>query len=150
MKVLLGGPMKPEIEKYFLQFPEEVQKRLKRVREIFIEVVPDCDEDIKYQMPTILWKGNLIHYAAFKKHLGVYPLPGVLRDLEEETRDYVTGKGSIQFPHDKELPEELIRRIVTMRKEEREREEKEKEKSAAGQGKSGKHRDKGAARPGGV
>lgn len=78
----------------------------------------------------------------------------VLRDLEKETRGYVTGKGSIQFPHDKELPEEPIRRIVIMRKEEREREEMEKgkgkEKSAAGQEKSGKRQEKGAARPEGV
>ena len=108
--------MKPEIQQYISQFSESIQKRLSRIREIFFEEVPDADEAIKYLMPTIIWHGNLIHYGAFKNHIGLYPLPNVLEQLKEEIREYTAGKGSIQFDNTKELPEDLIRTIVKMRK----------------------------------
>jgi uncharacterized protein YdhG (YjbR/CyaY superfamily) len=111
--------MKPEIEAYFSHFSPEIQSRLLRVREIFLGEVPDADEAIKYQMPTILWHGNLIHYAAFSRHIGVYPLPSVLIELKDEIGGYKTGKGSIQFSNDELLPEDLIRKIVIKRKEEK-------------------------------
>lgn len=111
--------MKPEIEAYFSRFPPETQARLRRVHDIFLASVPDADEAIKYQMPTLLWHGNLIHYAAFSHHIGVYPLPTVLVELKEEIAGYKTGKGSIQFPNDEPLPEDLLRKIVTKRREEK-------------------------------
>ena len=70
--------MNKEVESYIKAFPAEIQQRLLLIRSIFLEVVPDAEEDIKYRMPTIVWHGNLVHYAAFKNHIGIYPLPHVL------------------------------------------------------------------------
>lgn len=111
--------MNKEVESYIKGFPADIQERLLSIRSICLEVVPDAEEDIKYRMPTIVWHGNLVHYAAFKKHIGIYPLPHVLEVLREEIKGYVSGKGSIQFDNDKPLPEALIRRIILTRKEEK-------------------------------
>ncbi|HBD93740.1 MAG TPA: hypothetical protein DC057_06170 [Spirochaetia bacterium] len=108
--------MKVEIQHYISQFPENIQQKLLRIREILYEEVPDADEAIKYQLPTIIWHGNLIHYGAFKNHIGIYPSPNVLEQLKEEIKEYTTSKGAIQFNNVKELPEDLIRKIVIMRK----------------------------------
>lgn len=118
--------MNPEIELYIFRFPKEIQERLLRVREIFLEEAPGADEAIKYQMPTIVRDGNLIHYAAFKNHIGVYPLPHVLAELKEEIKGYVSGKGSIRFSNEEPLPEDLIRKIVRKRIEEKEKESTKK------------------------
>lgn len=118
--------MKKSIEDYFARFDGETQRRLNVIRDILFEIVPEADEDIKYQMPTVIYHGNLIHYAAFKNHVGIYPLPNVLTLLENETRGYKTGKGSIQFQNDEPLPVELIRKIALARKEEKDRELREK------------------------
>lgn len=126
--------MKKEIADYFAQFDGDVRQRLAKVREIFLEEVPGCDEGIKYRMPTILWNGNLIHYAAFKSHIGVYPLPTVLEALKEETASFKQGKGSIQFAHVEPLPEDLIRKIIRLRKAEREAEVASKKQATPGRG----------------
>jgi uncharacterized protein YdhG (YjbR/CyaY superfamily) len=111
------------IEAYFGQFEGETRRRLARIREIMIETVGDCDEDIKYRMPTIIYRQtNLIHYAAFAHHIGVYPLPHVLELLAADIAGYKSGKGSIQFPNDEPLPEALIRKITQTRKDERDAE----------------------------
>jgi len=68
--------MNTKIESYITSFPPETQERLLQIRSIFLKEVPDAQEDIKYQMPTLIWHGNLIHYAAFKNHIGVFP-PGI-------------------------------------------------------------------------
>ncbi|MEJ5184471.1 MAG: DUF1801 domain-containing protein [Rectinemataceae bacterium] len=114
-------PMLPEIETYFSSFPDEVRQRLHTIRNLAFELVPDATEAIKYRMPTIIWHGNFLHYAAYERHIGLYPLPGVLEALKDELKAYKTGKGSIQFPHDRPLPLELIRRIMLLRLEERKR-----------------------------
>lgn len=111
--------MDSAVQAYIGRYPAEIQARLLRIREIFLSEVPDSSEDIKYQMPTIVWNGNLIHYAAFAKHIGVYPLPEVLIALKEEIKGYKAGKGSIQFSNDKPLPEDLIRLIARTRLKER-------------------------------
>lgn len=112
----------PDVLAYFDSAPPAVRERLLAVRAIFLDEVPDGEEAIKYRMPTILWNGNLVHYAAFKDHLGVYPLPETLAILKDETAGYKSGKGSIQFPHDKPLPLTLIRKIVRVRMAERRKE----------------------------
>ena len=121
--------IKKEIEDYFAQFPVDIQNRLARIRSICLEEVPDADEAIKYRMPTIIWHGNLLHYAAFKNHIGIYPLPSVLVSLEKDLADYKTGKGSIQFDNDKPLPEVLIKKIVITRKTEKVEEMKKADQS---------------------
>lgn len=114
--------MDKDVEAYFAGFPKEIRERLGVVRRVFLEEAPDASEGLRYRMPTILWNGNLIHYAAFKNHIGIYPLPQVLAEMGDEISGYKTGKGSIQFRHDEELPVELIREIVKRRKAEKERE----------------------------
>lgn len=111
--------MNTKIESYITSFPPEIQKRLRQIRSIFLKEVPDAQEDIKYQMPTLIWHGNLIHYAAFKNHIGVYPLPSVIEALKDDIRNLKTGKGSIQFSNSVPLPVELIQKIVHLRKEEK-------------------------------
>jgi uncharacterized protein YdhG (YjbR/CyaY superfamily) len=111
--------MNTKIESYITSFPPEIQERLRQIRSIFLKEVPDAQEDIKYQMPTLIWHGNLIHYAAFKNHIGVYPLPSVIEALKDDIRNLKTGKGSIQFSNSVPLPVELIQKIVHLRKEEK-------------------------------
>ena len=119
--------MNEKVYEYINSFPAEIQERLRQIRSIFFEEVPDAQEDIKYQMPTILWHGNLIHYAAFKNHIGIYPLPFVIESLQNELKNLKTGKGSIQLSHSEPLPLELIQKIVHLRKEEKIAELKQKE-----------------------
>lgn len=111
--------MNKEVEMYITSFPSEIQERLLKIRSIFFEEVPDAQEDIRYQMPTLIWHGNLIHYAAFKNHIGIYPLPCVIEQIKDDIKNLKTGKGSIQLSHSEPLPLELIQKIVHLRKEEK-------------------------------
>ena len=108
------------IKAYIGQFPPETQRRLLAVRQIIAEMVPEAEEAIKYQMPTFVLHGNLIHYAAFKNHIGIYPLPQALETLKVDLKRYKQGKGSIQFQNDEDLPLEIIRKIVRTRVAEKE------------------------------
>ena len=114
------------IKEYIQGFDKDIQNRLFRIREIILEQVPTAEEGIKYKMPTFMDHGNLIHYAGFKKHIGIYPLPTVIETLKEELKTYKQGKGSIQFQNDEELPIELIKKIVKARVIEKENELVEK------------------------
>ena len=114
------------IKEYIQGFDKGIQNRLYRIREIILEQVPTAEEGIKYKMPTVMYHGNLIHYAGFKKHIGIYPLPTVIETLKEELKTYRQGKGSIQFQNDEELPIELIKKIVKARVIEKENELVEK------------------------
>jgi len=105
-----------EIKLYFNQFSKDIQGRLQTIRTIAFELIPDTSEAIKYRMPTIMYKqNNVFHYAAFKNHIGIYPLPHTLEQLQDELKGYVQGKGSIQFPHDEPLPLPIIRKIIMVR-----------------------------------
>ena len=114
------------VKEYIQGHDKEIQNRLYRIREIIFEQVPTAEEGIKYKMPTVVYHGNLIHYAAFKNHIGIYPLPEVIETLKEELKAFRQGKGSIQFQNDEELPIELIKKIVKTRVEEKENELLEK------------------------
>jgi uncharacterized protein YdhG (YjbR/CyaY superfamily) len=103
------------IDEYFLKFPSEVQDKLKELRMVIKESAPDAVEKISYQMPTFALHGNLVHFAAFKNHIGLYPMPSVIEEFKQELAEYKQGKGSIQFPLDKPLPHELISKIVKFR-----------------------------------
>jgi len=111
---------KNEVEEYIRTFPAPVQERLQTIRKMCFEVFPDAGECIKYAMPTVVWHGNAVHYAGYKNHIGMYPLPGVLEQLKSDLTAYKTGKGSVQFPLSQELPVDLIRKILIERKKEKE------------------------------
>jgi len=103
------------IDNYIAAFPEDVQEILQTIRRIVHEEAPDAQETIKYQMPTFTLDGNLVHFAAFKKHIGFYPVPSGIEAFKDELAGYVGGKGSVQFPLDQPMPYDLIRRIVAFR-----------------------------------
>ncbi|MCL2688114.1 MAG: DUF1801 domain-containing protein [Methanobrevibacter sp.] len=103
------------IDEYILEYPEDIQKILKKVRKTIQELVPDASEKISYGMPTFYQGENLVHFAANKKHLGFYPSSSGVKNFKEELSDYKTSKGAIQFPYDKPIPYELIKKIVKFR-----------------------------------
>ena len=106
------------IDQYISTFPEDIQLKLKRIREIIQKEAPEATEKISYQMPTFYLSGNLVHFAAFKNHIGFYPTPSGVEAFQKKLEKYQTSKGAIQFPLDQELPVNLIREIVQYRLEE--------------------------------
>jgi uncharacterized protein YdhG (YjbR/CyaY superfamily) len=101
------------IDAYIASFPWEIQKALEEIRSIIIAAVPDAREKISYQIPTFELNGrNLVHFAAWKNHVAMYPIPSGTATFEKELAQYIAGKGTIKFPIDKPLPLELIREIV--------------------------------------
>ncbi len=106
------------IDEYISQFPENIKKILERIRAVIREAAPDASEKISYQMPTFYLHGNLVHFAAFKTHIGFYPVPSGIEKFKEELPLYKGGKGSVQFPLDQPIPYDLIRRITLFRVEE--------------------------------
>ncbi len=104
------------IDEYIRIQPEDIQAKLKQLRELIKELAPESVEAISYQMPTFKLNGkNLVHFAAFKNHIGFYPFPSGIEAFKEETKDFVTSTGTIQFPLDKPLPLSLIKKIVQFR-----------------------------------
>lgn len=103
------------IVEYIAGFPPEIQEILEKIQTTIRKAAPDAQETIKYQMPTFTLKGNLVHFAAFKKHIGFYPVPSGIEKFKDELSVYKGGKGSVQFPLDKPIPYDLIGRIVAFR-----------------------------------
>ncbi len=106
------------IDVYISKYPEEIQKMLQELRQIIQESAPEATEKISYQMPTFYLNGNLVHFAVNKNHIGFYPAPSGIEAFEEALKPYKYSKGAIQFPFDKPIPYDLIRRIVKHRVEE--------------------------------
>lgn len=104
------------IDDYIAAFPEEVQAILQKVRATIKEIVPDAVEAIKYGMPTfVLNKKNLVHFAAYKKHVGFYPTPSGIEQFKDALSAYDSSKGAVQFPLDKPIPYDLIAEITHFR-----------------------------------
>jgi len=104
------------IDEYIAGFPVEVQSILEQLRTTILAAAPGAEEDIRYQMPTFRLKNkNVIHFAAYKKHIGFYPAPSGIEAFPQELSPYKTSKGAVQFPIDQPLPFELIDRIVRFR-----------------------------------
>ncbi len=104
-----------DIDKYISGFPEEVQIILEEIRTTIRLAAPDAVETIKYAMPTFVLNGNLVHFAAFKNHIGFYPVPSGIEAFKKELSVYKGAKGSVQFPLDMPIPLGLISRIVKFR-----------------------------------
>lgn len=116
MKVVQKEPT--TIDEYITGFPHEIQEILEQIRTTIRKAAPEAKEAIKYQMPTFTLNGNLVHFAAFKKHIGFYPVPTAIEEFKHDLSVYKGGKGSVQFPLDQPIPFELIRKIVKFRVEE--------------------------------
>ena len=103
------------IDEYIATFPKDIQGILEKLRVTIRKAAPNAEETINYQMPTFTLKGNLVHFAAFKNHIGFYPTPTGTQEFRKELSIYQGAKGSIQFPIDKPLPLDLISKIVRFR-----------------------------------
>jgi uncharacterized protein YdhG (YjbR/CyaY superfamily) len=103
------------IDEYICGFPPGVQEILKRIRAIVRQAAPEAKEAIKYRMPTFVFHGNLVHFAAFQKHVGFYPTPSAIEAFSNGLAGYHSAKGSIQFPLDKPVPFSLVRKLVQFR-----------------------------------
>jgi uncharacterized protein YdhG (YjbR/CyaY superfamily) len=108
-----GAPR--DIDEYIAGFPPEVREILEQIRSTIRTAAPEAEEAIKYRMPTFVLNGNLVHFAAFKKHIGFYPAPTGIEEFQEELSAYASGKGSVQFPLTEPVPYDLIRRMVEFR-----------------------------------
>jgi uncharacterized protein YdhG (YjbR/CyaY superfamily) len=104
------------IDEYITGFPPEIQARLQEMRAVIREAVPDATESISYAIPTFdLKRKHLVHFAAFKHHIGFYPTASGIAQFARELQPYKTAKGSVQFPFGQPLPKELIVRMVQFR-----------------------------------
>jgi uncharacterized protein YdhG (YjbR/CyaY superfamily) len=103
------------IDEYIAGFPDDVQDILEKIRTTIQEAAPDAEETISYQIPTFTLNGNLVHFAAYKHHIGFYPTPSGIEMYKEEISGYKWAKGSVQFPLDQPIPYELISRITAFR-----------------------------------
>jgi uncharacterized protein YdhG (YjbR/CyaY superfamily) len=103
------------IDEYIATFPQDIQKLLNQMRATITKAAPKAEEAIKYAIPTFILNGNLVHFAAFKNHIGFYPAPAGIEAFKKEVAPYEAGKGSLQFPLDKPLPLSLVTKIVKYR-----------------------------------
>ena len=105
-----------DIDEYIAGFPDDVQKRLERIRITIKKAAPDSEETISYQIPTFTLKGKyLVYFAAYRKHIALYPAPRGNEKFKKELSSYEGGKGTVRFPLDKPIPFGLIARIVKFR-----------------------------------
>ena len=101
-------------EEYLATFPAEVQNTLRVLRGIIYDIIPDATEVIRYSMPAVMVDGHyVVHYAAWKRHIGLYPIPPMPADLEREVAPYRSTKDTMRLPYATPLPEALLRRVLT-------------------------------------
>ena len=103
------------IDAYIAGFPAEIAALLQKVRATIRKAAPDAEEAIRYKVPTFLLNGNLVHFAAFKNHIGFYPAPSAIQKFRKELSAYEGAKGSVRFPFGEPIPYALIRDIVKFR-----------------------------------
>ena len=106
------------IDEYIKTFPEDVQSILEKMRQTIRKAAPEAEEAISYQIPTFKLNGNLVYFAAFKNHIGFYPTPSGIEAFKKELSPYEGAKGSVQFPIEKPIPYDLVKRIVMFRRKE--------------------------------
>ena len=100
------------IDEYIKSFPEDVQTILENIRRTIQQAAPEATETISYQIPTFKLHGNLVHFAAFKNHIGFYPTPKAIEVFNRELSAYEVSKGTIRFPLGEEIQYDLIEKIA--------------------------------------
>jgi uncharacterized protein YdhG (YjbR/CyaY superfamily) len=103
------------IDEYIAAFSPEVQEILEKIRRVVRAAAPEAQEAISYQIPTFKLNGILVHFAAFKNHIGIYPPIRGDAALEEAVAPYAGEKGNLRFPLDQPIPYDLIERIAKLR-----------------------------------
>src|SRR2546430_15713218 len=120
-KVLLMNATKKRfetIDEYIETFPKDVQSILEKMRQTIRRAAPEAEEAISYQIPGFKLNGNLVWFAAFKNHIGFYPMKTGIQAFKKELSAYKGAKGSIQFPMEKPIPYDLVKKIVRFRRKE--------------------------------
>ena len=105
----------PDIESYIAAFPPAVRARLRKMRTAIRRAAPGAREKISYRIPTFALCGNLVHFAAYEHHIGFYPGASGVKKFARRLGSYDFAKGSVQFPHDRPLPLDLVAEIVRFR-----------------------------------
>ncbi len=100
------------VDEYICAQPDGVREKLEAVRKAIRKALPEAEERLSWGMPTFWKKHNIIHFAGFKNHIGLYPGPEAVMEFSERLQGYKTSKGTIQFPHSVPLPLELIEEIA--------------------------------------
>lgn len=110
------------IDEYHKAFPEDIQERMQQIRKLVKAVVPEAEEIISYQIPAFKYKGYLIYYSAYAKHISLSSpwSAALLKEFAPELEKLNVSKSAIQLPNKDELPVELIKRIIIFRKKENE------------------------------
>ncbi len=104
------------VDNYISTFPKDIQAILTTLRSTILEVAPNAEESIGYGMPAYKYKGKpLAYFAAFKAHIGFYPTPSPIEDFKDELSQFHTSKGAVQFPLNKPMPINLIKKMVKAR-----------------------------------
>jgi uncharacterized protein YdhG (YjbR/CyaY superfamily) len=112
----MAKPQKPkDIDGYISQFPADVQAILEKVRATIRQAAPEAKETISYLMPAFKLHGMLVYFAAWEKHIGLYPPISGDKALEKAVARYAGPKGNLQFPLDEPIPYDLIERIIKLR-----------------------------------
>lgn len=111
-KITHPEPVPKTIEEYIETAPQQSRKPLKEMNRILSQSLPEAEPRISWKMPTYWKNRNLVQFAAFSKHLGFYPGPEAIEAFQDELKDYKTSKGAIQFPYNKQLPDQLIEQIA--------------------------------------
>lgn len=104
-----------DIDEYIAGFPKDVQEILKKIRSTIRKAAPKAEEAISYQIPTLKLNRNLIHFAAYKNHIGLYPAPRAVEKFKKDLERYGSSKATIKFSLDEPIPYDLITRIVEFR-----------------------------------
>ena len=104
-----------DADEYISLFPPQVQLILQQLRQAIRDLVPEAEETISYGIPTFRLHGNLVHYAAYKNHIGFYPGAAGIEIFKDKLARYKLSKGTVQFPIDEPIPFDLIREIVLFR-----------------------------------
>lgn len=115
MKKITPKAQFKNIDEYIETFPGNVRDMLNKLRKVIRESAPEAEEAISYGMPTFKLNGNLVHFAAYKNHIGFYPTPSGIIAFKEELSSYKQAKGSVQFPIDQPIPFDIVKQIVEFR-----------------------------------
>lgn len=103
------------IDEYIARYDVDIQERMKKLRALILDCSPDITEKISWGMATFVLNGNLVHFSGEKRHLGFHPTPSAIEAFKDQLGDYKFSKGTVQFPYDKPMPYDLIRKMVLFR-----------------------------------
>lgn len=103
------------VEVYIAQAPKETQEKLKEVRAAIKDAAPNAKEGVSYGMPFYSYKGRLVYFGLFKRHVGLYIPPPIIEQHKDELKKYTTSKSAVQFPLINDLPISLIKKLVKAR-----------------------------------